>query len=144
MRNGHFSAHSKSYRSKKKTKQTKKHVYVSAFKALILSVYCKINTILPVTLHYIKKVAECSRALCPVSTLTGVVLTSGAKYEELATIHSLCWAVEVEEGSASVCVRERCEEREVRGQGGRRGELHKTALVCKERERERQVDSSGS
>lgn len=68
------------------------------------------------------------RSAQPPHTLTGVILASGTKYDELSTIHSLWWAVKNWEKKRK---RERCEEREGRGQGERRRELHKKAFVCK-------------
>lgn len=49
----------------------------------------------------------------PPLPLTGAVLASGAKYEQLSTIHSFWWAVE--NGEMSVC------EGEIGGVGGRGG-----------------------
>lgn len=109
-------------------KKKKNRAYFSAFKAQSSSSQIKISTVLPVTLHDIwGSLTVAVRSAQPPHTLTGVILASGTKYDELSTIHSLWWAVKnwkkTEEGEMW---------REGgKGQGERRIELHKKAFVCK-------------
>lgn len=101
-------------------------VFVSASKALMLSVYCRINPVAPVMWHDIGRSLSVA-ALCSASTLTGAERNTRSRVPFRLL---LLWRMKC----VRACARAKCEEREIRGQGGRRGELHKTALLCRERE----------
>lgn len=127
-------------RSKKKERKKNK-CQLSASKALVLPVYLKKIHCSPSYLAWHQEVAACGCALCSDSALTGVLLTSGAKYEE-PSHHSQLLV-------GSKGWRRKCERvwgRDARRGGGvgREGGGGVTQdCVCVERERERERETGG-